>query len=109
MVAISTDPKLPWNAYRVHEAMRVEALNYGATPAGMDAVKRSIAALEAKGKIVRDGRGWKPRVGVHGSDKAESKARACELYPQIAGDLAKRRADFAEALLISHYLKRAIE
>jgi hypothetical protein len=51
---------------------------------------------------------WKPRVGVHGSDKAESKARACELYPQIAADLTKRRADFAESLLIATYLKRAL-
>lgn len=59
IVVISADPSQPWSADRIHAALKVEALGHGATPAGLTAVRRSLAELESSNKIVRDGRGWR--------------------------------------------------
>lgn len=99
---------------RPSQKRREDASDDGAV-SGRGALKIGVTWGTIRGVLVAFGIGveyvrpqlWKPRVGVHGSDKAESRARACELFPQIAADLAKRRPDFAEALLIALYLRRA--
>ena len=47
---------------------------------------------------------WKRAMGLNGKSKADSIARAIELYPQVADQLTRKKDHGrAEALLITHY------
>lgn len=49
---------------------------------------------------------WKKQFRLIGEDKKASRARACELFPAIREELAKKRPDFSEALLLAEYARR---
>lgn len=49
---------------------------------------------------------WKRSFRLSGADKKASRARAQELFPVVRAELAKRRPDFAEALLLAEYGRR---
>jgi crossover junction endodeoxyribonuclease RuvC len=49
---------------------------------------------------------WKKEFRLILHDKRASRARAMELFPQMRGELAKRRPDFSEALLLAEYARR---
>lgn len=50
---------------------------------------------------------WKSEFRLIGApDKAASRARAQELFPDIRAELGRRRPDFSEALLMALYAKR---
>lgn len=51
---------------------------------------------------------WKKQFSLVGCDKKASRARAQELFPRAAADLAKKRPDFSEALLLAEYGRRRI-
>jgi crossover junction endodeoxyribonuclease RuvC len=65
----------------------------------------ALAVLAACGvpvHLVTPGR-WKKALGLS-SDKELSRRRAIELFPQLAGDLKRKKDDGrAEALLLAHY------
>lgn len=104
------------SAPRLRPNQRGKAEDDAGAVSGRGALKIGVTWGTIRGVLVALGIGveyvrpqlWKPRVGVHGSDKNESRARACELFPQIAADLVKRRPDFAEALLICEFYRRVL-
>lgn len=49
---------------------------------------------------------WKKSFGLIEADKKASRAKACELFPQLRGELIKRRPDFSEALLLAEWARR---
>jgi crossover junction endodeoxyribonuclease RuvC len=49
---------------------------------------------------------WKRAFRLVGQDKPASRARAQELFPDLRDELAKRRPDFAEALLLAEFARR---
>ena len=52
---------------------------------------------------------WKKGIGlVAGADKKASRALAQQLFPHSAGELGKRRPDFAEALLLAETARRRV-
>lgn len=61
-----------------------------------------LAAYQIPYHVARSA-AWKKALGLTGQDKKASRARAQELFPAVRGELARRRCDFAEALLLAHY------
>jgi crossover junction endodeoxyribonuclease RuvC len=49
---------------------------------------------------------WKNHFGLGGCDKKASRARAIELFPSKTEELAKRRCDVSEAILLCEYGRR---
>ncbi|MDO8605136.1 MAG: hypothetical protein Q7R40_01240, partial [Phaeospirillum sp.] len=51
---------------------------------------------------------WKRTLGLLKADKAASRARAVELYPEVAGRLTRvKDHGRAEALLLAEWLRRS--
>lgn len=64
MATLSAGSDRPWSAIDLHGALKAEALKFGATPAGLAAVKRALAGLEVDGRVIREGRCWRLGLGA---------------------------------------------
>jgi crossover junction endodeoxyribonuclease RuvC len=65
----------------------------------------ALAALKISYEIVPASL-WKKEFRLIGQDKPASRARACELWPELRGGLMVKRPDFSEALLLAEYSRR---
>lgn len=66
-------------------------------------VEGVLAALGVPYTLTAPG-SWKRRAGLLGREKAHSVARAVQLYPSVAGDLARKKdIGRAEAILIARF------
>jgi Holliday junction resolvasome RuvABC endonuclease subunit len=71
---------------------------------GFGILQGILAALALPHEVVTP-QAWKKHYSLTGQDKKASRARAQELFPEIADELRRRRPDFSEALLLAAYAR----